>query len=212
MENLWLEWRKHYENIGIDPHRICQDGPINSEFYSKTQPKILFVMKEVNNWPGGNLSDLLKNGPKYQMWHTISRWAFGLINDFPAFETIDWPAKTKAIRSIATINLKKTSGTASSNISIVNAYTFRDRLLLRKQISAIDPDVIVTCGTYDQLVWLLELKVNPDAPLGAAVLAQNPPSIVIPFRHPARCNNRKTYKELKKLVENFQIHYALTKL
>lgn len=134
------------------------------------------------------------------MWHTISRWTGGILNNFPEFEEIDeWSAKKKNIKKISSINLKKTSGGASSNMSIINAYAHMDKELLLEQIDEIQPSIIVACGTFDSVIWLLDLKVNPDKPYECPVFEEMRNIWVIPWIHPGRVDNRKAYNELKEL-------------
>jgi len=93
------KWERHYKGLGIDSSKICCDGIFDDGEWKNVKKKILFIMKEVNNWEGGDLKTLFKDGPKYQMWHTISRWAGGILNNFPKFEEIDeWSAKKANIK------------------------------------------------------------------------------------------------------------------
>jgi len=195
------KWERHYKDLGITPEKgICSDGVFDDKEWKEAGKKVLFIMKEVNNWEGGDLKTLFENGPKYQMWHTISRWAGGILNNFPKFEDIDkWSAKKANIKKIASINLKKTSGGASSNMSIINAYAHTDKELLLEQIDEIKPEIIVACGTFDSVIWLLDLKVNPDKPYECPVFEETRNIRVIPWIHPGRVDNRKTYNELKEL-------------
>ncbi|MFH1373402.1 MAG: hypothetical protein ABII79_06390 [bacterium] len=192
------EWEKHYKQLGLDASKICRDGKLNAEKYKAAGKKILFVLKETNDYKGG-LQNLLKNGPRFQMWHAVARWAHGILHDFPSFdENMLREELTESLHRVAAINLKKATGGASSDMSVINAYAFRDRELLLKQIGEIKPELIVACGTFDILVWLLELNVKPDRPMQEPVKDKTGDVWVIPFRHPARTDNRKTYCELKK--------------
>jgi len=205
-EELWQEWEEHYSKLGIDKKRICRDGIINMEAYSTASMKILFIMRDVNKWEGGDLREMLKNGPKYQMWHVVARWTAGILNNFPPFTDIDnYETMKDAIIKIATINLKKASGGPSSNMSVINAYAFQDCSLLREQIEAINPNIVMACGTFDILIWLLELKVNPDEPNSDPVYDEQRKIWVVPFRHPARVNNESTYSELNSIFNKLSI-------
>ncbi|MCW9705793.1 hypothetical protein [Fodinibius salsisoli] len=152
-DKMWDEWEKHYKNINVQSDQICRDGIINKEGYEKSDPKFLFVLKEVNKYGGGDLCQLLKNGPKYQMWHAVARWSAGILNDFPPFSEIDnKESKYEAIHSIASINLKKTTGEASANNKRINAFAYRERELLLKQIELISPEIIIAGGTFGILI------------------------------------------------------------
>ncbi|SMO92542.1 hypothetical protein [Fodinibius sediminis] len=200
---IWNDWEEHYENINVQSGEICKDGIINNDKYEKSDPKILFVLKEVNKYGGGDLCHLLKNGPKYQMWHAVARWSAGILNDFPPFSDIDnKESKYEAIHSIASINLKKTTGKASANKKRINAFAYRDRELLLKQIELISPDIIIAGGTFDILIWLLGLDIDPQNPEYKPVTDSKRDLKVVPWRHPARVNNKKTYRELKELFRS----------
>ncbi len=200
-ESMWQRWREHYTEIGISSTKICKDGIVDYETYAQANRKILFVMKEVNQWDEGDLREMLIKGPKYQMWHTVARWAAGILREFPPFEEIDaYEIWVESIRSIATINLKKTSGQAAADISVINAFALMDRQLLLDQIQMINPDIIVAGGTFDSLMWLLDLKVDSENPGSKAVFDHQRRITVVPWRHPSRVNNRETYDGLREIV------------
>ena len=199
MDDLWGRWAQHYPERGIDPGRICRDGIAVPERFAAAPHRVLFVLREVNDWEGGDLRTLLAAGPRYQTWHTVGRWAAGLLHGFPNYEEVDrWDVMHDALRSIASINLKKASGGASADSAVVSAYAFQDRDLLREQIEAIAPQTIVACGTTEVLVWLLGLPVDAEKP--HAPVRTHDELRVIPWVHPARCDNRKTYHRLAELA------------
>jgi len=202
---IWKEWEQHYKNLKIDSSRICKDGIINSSEWRNCDAKVLFVLKEVNGGSGDDLLKLLASGPKYQMWHTISRWSAGIQGDFPDYDSINiYEKMKKALARVATINLKKTSGGSSSNMTVINSYAKADRVLLLKQISEIRPKVIVAGGTFDSLIWLLDLKVDVDSPIEKPVYDPLRNVWVIPWRHPGRVNNRESYAELGRLYTSIE--------
>jgi len=198
MTDIWDRWTEHYKRLGIGPARICKDGIIDEQLFEQARRRVLFVMKEVNDFPGGDLRQMLRKGPRYQMWHATARWAAGLLADFPPYEEANRvDVQRDSLRSIATINLKKTSGRARADMSVISACAHRDRNLLRQQILDIRPDVIVACGTFDVMVWLLGLEVDCDDPRRKAVVYDG--IVVIPWRHPSRVNNQETYEQLRDL-------------
>lgn len=152
-------------------------------------------------FPGGDLRTLLKSGYGSQTWLNLGRWAYGILNDFPDLsamsreETLSWNDRA------AFINLKKLTGKASSYSSTINAFAFQDRELLRKQIRGIRPSLIIACGVFDTVVWLLKLKIifadedivqeGYSEELGCRVIAQ---------RHPSRANPEESYRDLKDRV------------
>ncbi len=203
MKDNWKRWERHYLGLGIEPKRICKDGVINSDKFYKTKPKILFIMKDVNNiegGPEGNLPEWLKNGPRYPLWHTIATWSAGILNGFPPYRQIDKKLMKESLENIAAINLKKASGKSRVDSEIISAYTHQDRDLLIEQIDFIMPDLIISCGVMEPLIWLLDLKVNPEAPSDKPVKDITRKAWIIPFRHPARASGEKIYNSLKKAI------------
>lgn len=95
--------------------------------------------------------------------------------------------------------MKKASGGPQADPQEVNLYAYRDRQLLRQQVDLIAPEIVVACGTFDTIVWLLELDINP-LDLKNKVYTVGPKNwIVINWRHPTRANMRETYQELSNL-------------
>lgn len=202
MSSIWDKWIKHYEKIGINAKRICKDGIINPDKFYKAKHKILFIMKDVNNiegGPEGNLPEWLKDGPKYQLWYTIARWSAGIFNDFLPYRQIDTKTIKESFEKIAAINLKKASGGARVDSEVISAYAHQDRQLLLEQIELINPDFIISCGVMEPLIWLLDLKVNPEKPADEPIKDASRKTWIIPFRHPARASGERVYNNLKKV-------------
>jgi hypothetical protein len=200
LNDLWDRWAAHYRSLSIDEKSICRDGIAEPERFAAAPERILFVMREANNWPGGDIRLLLRDGPRYQVWHMIGRWAAGLLRGFPSYESIDNRDVIRdALQRVASINLKKSTGGSSADLAVINAFAWQDRALLREQIERIGPTTIVACGTASELVWLLDVPVNADAPR-RVVRMPGLGARVIPWVHPARCDNRKSYQDLASLV------------
>jgi len=60
MNNIWKCWDDHYKSVGIKSSRICKDRIINLEHYNTANKKLLFVLKEVNDWEGGDICKMLE--------------------------------------------------------------------------------------------------------------------------------------------------------
>lgn len=207
---LWHEWSAHYRNFNIQFEKTSsKDGILNldnPQEYHRSKIRPLFILRETNGFPGGDLREMLKDGPKWQLWHTVARWAAGMSKGFPPFQSIDnWDVMATALRKVAAINLKKYSGGASADFPAINAFAYRDQDLLRAQIKLINPTHIIACGTFDALIWLLGLDVNPQKPYKKPILDTNRDTWVVPFRHAARVDNAKTYDELKKLFNKIDV-------
>jgi len=200
MTDLWERWEAHYDALGITG-RPCRDGIVDERVFAEQTQRVLFVMKDTNQADGIDLCKFLREGPRYQMWHTTARWAAGILDGFPPFEKVDdWSVMNEALSKVAVINLKKTTGGPAADLAVVSAYAHQDRNLLVEQIDSISPTIIMACGTIIPLVWLLDLTVVPEQ-IGASPIADVAPNAwVIPWRHPARANNSRTYDRLKELM------------
>ena len=203
MEDLWQRWGAHYKSVGLDATQICKDGIILPEKYKDEKRKLLFVLKDSNDYPKGDLSVYLENGPVGQTWHTLARWAAGILTGFKQpYESIDqYTVMTDSIQKIAAINLKKYTGEAVANMSAVYAFAYHDRELLRDQIQAIAPTMIIACGVFDPLVWLLDVKLDPRHP-HSKIGTSRDGIPVIPWMHPGRKDNIKTYEQLRDFLHN----------
>ncbi len=202
LDELFTEWKEYHAKMNINPERFCPDGIINESKYLESHLKILFIMREVNSTEGFDLREMLKEGPKYQMWYTIARWSAGIIRNFPSYEEIDnYESMKNSLLSVATMNLKKTYGGSMVNLESINAYAHMDSKFLRKQIEIIEPEIMVACGTFSLLIWLLDLPVDSDDPISKVCITEK--FKVVPWRHPGRVNNKETYEELKEKVRQY---------
>jgi len=151
-------------------------------------------MKEMNKWPIADLKGILyKNA-----WPTIAYCTLGILNRFPEYSDIGSVDLRAYISKVAVICLKKKRSKILSGVSVINAYAYQDRDLLREQIYTIDPDLIIAVNSIDELIWILDLRVNPETPCADPIKFKN--SWLIPLKHFSRTNNAEAYSELKRLV------------
>ena len=200
---IWDDWEMHYRQLGLDARNICKDGIVDEEEFGKVNRRVLFVLKETNDAPGLDLREFLAQGPKYGCWHVIARWAVGLLEGFPSHNEITIDRMKSALRRVAVINLKKLTGKEVADPSVVGAFALRDRRLLLQQIMEIQPHLIIGCGTFETLEWLLELDVEPNNPSGNPVRHAQTGAWVVPIRHPSRANSAH-YEELKEKCSAIQ--------
>ncbi len=206
--NIWDEWQNHYKELGISGGGICQDGIVDGQKYRINKEKILFVLKETNDF-SGHVKEFIME-PKGNTWK-IGLWAVGILNGFPPFEKFnnDDEAKKEALSSVAWINLKKITGGNVSDERIINAHAFTDRHLLKKQINNIDPTIIVACGNgvFDSLLWVLEpdnlpVEVYQNSPVWDKFNWKS--CKVVRMIHPSAMNmsNEASYNRLSELIKN----------
>jgi len=201
---LLKEWEESHKLKGLDPTKISIDGILNREKYN-SEAGIMFVLKDTNSKNRVNLIDLLRNGAKYQMWHAVARWAAGILNDFSEYDEINnYEVMKDALHQVSVVNLKKTTGVSSVHSSSVTAYAHQDKNLLLKQFRMINPKLIIACGTFEQLIWLLDLEIDPLSiwqPAKSRIID----AWVIPWRHPNRATNFSTYNQLKEIFNKTNI-------
>jgi len=200
LDGRWPGWIRHYTQLGAEEELVTLDGVGDPEKFARAPRRVLFVLKEPNNVRNTDMRWELRNGP-HKMWHAVARWAATLLAGEPlSYEAADRPAaKQGALRQVAAINLKKVSGGSESDMRDISLVAYRDREVLRVQIAEIAPQVIVACGTFSQLVWLLDLRVSQDAPLMSPAWGPSDRYAVLPFRHPAR-SQREHYVEFTRLA------------
>lgn len=201
MDNeLLKKWEDEYRHRGINPELISIDGKLNFEKYNP-EAGVVFVLKDTNSDKRVNLADLLKEGPKYQMWHAVGRWAAGILNGFPEYPQINsYEAMKEALHQVAVVNLKKKTGGSSVHSSTISAYAHMDQELLKEQFRSLKPRLIVACGTFEQLIWLLNLECDPARIWEAKAYSREMDCPVIPWIHPSRSHNVSSYNELKNIV------------
>jgi len=205
--DIWQKWEEWYSSLGINPKDICHDGIVNEnkDIYANLQQRVLFVLRDTNDARGNDLLDLLRTGPRYQTWHTIARWAAGILNKFPHYSQIDkLDVMSETLKNVAVINLKKKAGRSSADLNEINLFAFQDRQLLRKQIECINPNIIVACGTFDSVLWLLEPSF--DSSNIDKHFARKDDLTILSWYHPTRVNNEQSYEDLRRLWNKAMLH------
>lgn len=154
MEALFAEWKKL---VLDEADHFVEDGIIDPEMWNQASKKILFILKETNDFKG-SISKLIHDAstirPQSGLWgsptfHNIGRWAYGLLNypqSVSAYKIANNNRK-KAVLSCSFINLKKTTGGRTAT-KTVDESAKKYSSYLRRQIEIIDPDIIVFGGTY----------------------------------------------------------------
>lgn len=191
-------------------NQFVEDGIINSDSYSKQAARILFIAKEHNDLNPDVSDEVYK--PSYSKWwnhhvhlqfsHRIGEWAYGVLNDFPAYDKIEYQQKHDALKSIAFINVKKTSGGAAANSDLINSYIVNSRELLHRQIDEISPTIIIGCFRYNWYVeQLFGFEMKDSTPNGFGFNTWKGIR-VINFYHPSsRKNKFGLYTQLAEAVK-----------
>ena len=137
----------------VSDSSFVRDGVACEETYLESTPKILFVLKEVNDPSGGDwdLREFMRNGGTPRTWDGITRWVEGirnLPNDTPweVLEYIDEERRQKALRTIAAVNLKKKPGGSTAVYAQLKQAAENDKLYIKEQIKIYNADYIIFCG------------------------------------------------------------------
>lgn len=193
-----------FDKLGkIDPS-IVEDGIVNEEEYLDSKYKILYVMKEVNGGSGWNLKDFLYDGGRSQTWDNVARWTEGLLNinyeySWDYLEKNNEKRRKDFLKKIGVINLKKTPGRHTSEYKKISMAAFENRNLIKKQVDLYNPDIIICCGTADDLVknYFESNIVNWDMTKRGIQFIRFKDKIIISFAHPeARIRDAYLYYSL----------------
>jgi hypothetical protein len=190
-ELLFDKWKKKRPEM-------AKDGVINELEYSKSKIRVLYILKEVNDWKNGDLREFVRNGARWRTWNNIARWHNGIQNYFEngivEFKnTISQNDRKEILKNIAVLNLKKESGGASSNMGQIWHHANGDKDLLKQQVKLYNPNIIICCGTGG-IVSELQLFEN----IGSFKLSsngirftKNEKILMIDYFHPQCRKNKK---------------------
>ena len=132
------------------------DGIVDIDRYLSASPKILWILKEPYDEPtggGGGYSiteDVLACGEKMTNkapFAPIAYVTYSVFNKFLKYSEMDLvtedPRIWEALKNIAYINVNKFPAKTTSDMEIVASHYQKNRDLLKKQIDAINPDIVI---------------------------------------------------------------------
>ena len=203
-ELLFTKWTKKRPEM-------AKDGIVNENEYLKSNVKVLYILKEVNDWKEGDLRDLIKEGKRWRTWNNIARWQNGIQKYYESGELIfknhiSKNDRIEFLKSIAVLNLKKESGGATSNYHQIMKHATEDKALLKEQINLYKPDVIICCGT-GEFVSILNLagdrNFKPSS--NGTKYSKNNENLIISYKHPqARVGKRILFDNLMDVIKEVQ--------
>jgi hypothetical protein len=145
------------KEAGHEANYPITDGVVDIERYLADSPKLLWILKEP--WDtlaagevGGDWSitkllqstDVLGNKGT---WARMAYVSYAVFHDCPEYSQIPYvtegPKVRDALRRVAYINVKKFPGTTQSDDAEIARYYSRYGALLRRQINAINPDIVI---------------------------------------------------------------------
>jgi len=184
-----------FKKYGFETYR---DGIVNEAEWEKTNPKILFLLKETNGY-NRDLRHFARTGGRPKTWSNIARWSY-LIKKMIA-ENIEPPlkdfkkrgndsARKKHLSTACVINLKKTEGKSTTKPNEFREY-FKDPKtidFLKEQMELYPQiDIVVCCG--DIVFEIFKNKVLKEGEL----------KTIKDFKliNNNKCRNLKLYKSSK---------------
>ncbi len=203
LDKLFDEWEN---KIPEYKDRFVRDG-INDELeYDKASVKILFITKEANNPEQlpDDTRNWWKDGVSGSFGRRLAQWSFGILNNFPEFDSIGNRLK-KSINQTAFMNIKKSGGKGNADHEKIIAHLKFNIDFLYRQIKIINPDLIITglSGNYlrDALFPTMKetwRKSGYDIEIGKFNNAK-----VIDFYHPSVYGNSAgLYCLLKNIIQS----------
>jgi len=163
-ERLFDEWSPKREGF-------VKDGVVDEESYESSERKLMFVLKEVNSPGGGNwdLREYVHGGARPQTWNNIARWAHGIKNikneiNWKEIREITDEQRKEQLKSICTINLKKSPGGHTTDNKALEDIAKEDKEFLNRQFEIYHPDLVICCGSVVRWLFheLVEFQEKPD--------------------------------------------------
>lgn len=200
--SMFEEWKSkslHQNTVFIT------DGIIDRSFWSESDYKILFLLKEAydststeGTW---DLPEFIKDrGVFGRTFKPMAQWAYGIEKVVKNREISPYIQNNKhvenALFSSAIVNLKKSGGKKRSSYKNLEKYVAEDWVLIKAQIGNIAPKIIV-CGNTWSLIRdnLIHKKVSDCAYLSDGVL-------YIDYWHPSnRAANLMNYYSICAIVQ-----------
>lgn len=176
--------------------QFVADGVVDEDVYSASDPKVLLVLKEVND-PGGGAWDLrtfLRDGARPQTWNNVTRWLRGirsLEENLPWSELrqVSKAQRRELLKAVAAVNLKKSPGGHSTEVRGFWTAVQHDSSLLREQLALYKADLVICCGSIVTKAFDAFLKPDGAGPWhstsrGVHYLQHAEGKFTIAFTHP----------------------------
>ncbi len=140
LTELFARWQPQYGDHFVKDGILCEDS------WENARHRVLFVMRETNDYVG-DLRDTLEGGG----WTQVARWAYGMLQTdadvaCPFEEANRADNREKGLRIAALMNLKKTPGGASSDPCEICFHAWKDRKWIKEEFDIVDPHIVVCCG------------------------------------------------------------------
>lgn len=164
MKNFDEEIKAAAEKEGKAP---IFDGIVDEKMYNAASKKILWILKEANSTDEDGSWDMrehiaLKLKPENENYDVWNKWqktftkivyvTNGLLNNIGWRDELRHPNGDPDVidelKKMAYINVKKTGGVSSTPVAVLKKHYTQNQALLRKQIDAFKPDILIFGGTF----------------------------------------------------------------
>jgi hypothetical protein len=147
LNDLFEEWENDKEKYSSEEQKT-RDGIIDEEKYDGQVRKVLIIAKEPNNERDNDYRDTMKPGDndidvKHGFCKRMAEWTCGLLKDFPPLEEIDGNERVYAMRRMAFMNIKKTSGKGQVDMVDIKTAAEKHVKYIQREIKIIAPTIIV---------------------------------------------------------------------
>lgn len=109
---------------------------------------------------------LLREKPSSSIWKRVIEWTYGIQNTtaerIAKYLPNIYEHNLKLFNNITILNLKKSGGKSSSNYGEIEVYALADKVEIKKQISIIDPDIIVYGTIFSALNHVYGDEIRPE--------------------------------------------------
>lgn len=178
--------------------KFVRDGAVDQRAFLKSEPSLLFLLKEVNDErpDGGNwdLREFIRNTDRGATWNNVSRWVVGIQSlpeeiPWPTVEEIKVPQYRDVLRPIAAMNLKKSPGGHTTVVRSFWDAVHEDADFIREQFSLYQADIVICCGSVvaEAFDTILKEDNTPNwlsTSRGVKYLEYLPGKYVIEYSHP----------------------------
>lgn len=153
LNSLFEEWEAKKR-----PNVFCRDGIIDEREYEKQSRKVLFIAKEANgtDHEEGDEHDFRKEWrygkPEYRVAKRVAEWSYGILKDFPNYDSVVNPLDMSYLQKVAYMNLKKIPGGNRTNNKEFIGCVENDIDFIKKQIAIIAPNIIMLCTSRNRVL------------------------------------------------------------
>ncbi len=167
LNNLFEEW------INLDPifkKGFIRDGIVNEDIYSKSNLKLLFVLKEANdpNGKGFDYREFLSGNEEkgyvaYRYSVRIYEWAKGIYEQFPSYRSISHTNsdQLEVLKKVSFMNVSKIGGAGNTDYKNFDSLVDLQKDFIRREIDIIAPNIVISCvgkkeyweKVYKEIQW-----------------------------------------------------------